>query len=218
MNANEREQLTRLLNQLREARVGERDAEADRLISEVVATNADSSYLLVQRALLLEQALANAKGQIAQLQREAVQRQPNDQGGFLGRNNPWTADLGSMSSQSGRHPGNAGYQAPPIAPATGSGSSFLGNVATTAAGVVAGSFLFQGIESLLGHHTAPYGLGSAGEPIAGDTIINNYYGAEDGGSWSQTGDTSDLAADDSASFADDDGGSFFDDSDDSSWV
>ncbi len=97
MNANEREQLTHLLNQLREAKVGERDAEADRLIRDAVAANADSSYLLVQRALLLEQALTNAKGQIAQLQREVTQRQSPNQGGFLGRNNPWTSDLGSAS-------------------------------------------------------------------------------------------------------------------------
>jgi len=171
----------------------------------------------VQRALLLEQALTNAKGQIAQLQREVTQRQSQDQGGFLGRNNPWTADLGSTPSQSARYPGSAGYQAPPVAPISGSGSSFLGNVATTAAGVVAGSFLFQGIENLLGHHTSPYGFGSTGEHIAGDTIINNYYGAEDEGSWSQAEDTSDLVADDSEPFGDD-SGSFFDDSDDSSWV
>lgn len=216
MNANEREQLNRLLNQLREARVGERDAEADRLIRNAVATNADSIYLLVQRALLLEQALANAKGQIAQLQRQVAERQSQDQGGFLGRNNPWTADLGSTSGQSARYPGSAGYQAPPVAPVTGSGASFLGNVATTAAGVVAGSFLFQGIENLLGHHASLYGFGSTGEPIAGDTVINNYYGTEDQGSWSQAENTGDLGADDSASF--DDGSSFFDDSDDSSLV
>lgn len=214
MNANEREQLNRLLNQLREVRVDERDAEADRLIRDAVATNADSTYLLVQRALLLEQALTNAKGQIAQLQREVNQRSSPDQGGFLGRNNPWSADLGSTPSQSGRHPGgSAGYQVPPGAPASGGGSSFLGNVATTAAGVVAGSFLFQGIENLLGHHASPYGFGSTGESIAGDTVINNYYGAEEQGSWSQAEDTSDLVADDSESFDDD--GSFFDDS---SWV
>jgi hypothetical protein len=30
----------------------------------------------------------------------------------------------------------------------------LGNIATTAAGVVAGSFLFQGIEHLMGNHNA----------------------------------------------------------------
>jgi hypothetical protein len=216
MNANEREQLTHLLNQLREAKVGERDAEADRLIRDAVAANADSSYLLVQRTLLLEQALSNAKGQIAQLQREVTQRQSQNQGGFLGRNNPWASDLGSTSGQSARQPGSAGYQLPPAAPASGSGSSFLGNLATTAAGVVAGSFLFQGIENLLGHHSSPSGFGSTGEDIAGDTIINNYYGAEDEGAWSQADANSDLAADSFESF--DDGGSLIDDGDDSSWV
>jgi hypothetical protein len=33
----------------------------------------------------------------------------------------------------------------------------LGNLATTAAGVVAGSFLYQGIQNLMGHHGAGFG-------------------------------------------------------------
>jgi len=84
MNPNEREQLTRFLNQLREVRVSERDTEADRLIREAVAANTDAAYLLVQRTMLMEQALANAKTQIAQLQQDAARRQGRDQGGFLG--------------------------------------------------------------------------------------------------------------------------------------
>jgi hypothetical protein len=51
----------------------------------------------------------------------------------------------------------------------------LGNVATTAAGVVAGSFLFQGIQGLMGHHNqaanalSPHSLDS----VAGNDYDNN---------------------------------------------
>ena len=55
---------------------------------------------------------------------------------------------------------------PPLAPVAtlGWGSGMLGTVATTAAGVVAGSFLFQGIESLMGHHGNNAGLLSGNNP------------------------------------------------------
>jgi hypothetical protein len=45
----------------------------------------------------------------------------------------------------------------PVAAAGGWGSGMLGTVATTAAGVVAGSFLFQGIQGLMSHHGAGQG-------------------------------------------------------------
>ena len=45
----------------------------------------------------------------------------------------------------------------------------LGNVATTAAGVVAGAFLFQGIQGLMGHHGAAQGDAAK----AGDTSASS---------------------------------------------
>ena len=59
--------------------------------------------------------------------------------------------------------------------------SFLGTAAATAAGIAGGAFLFQGIESLLGHHGGGGSfLDSAGE--GGEHIdnltINEYYGAD----------------------------------------
>jgi hypothetical protein len=99
----------------------------------------------------------------------------------------------------------------------GGGGSFLGNVASTAAGVVAGSFLFQGIESLLGHH---HGAGSSwmdpnGEHLSEQTVINNYYGDEaDERDFDQLSENEDGIVDASDS---DDG--YLDDSgDDSGWV
>ena len=54
----------------------------------------------------------------------------------------------------------------------------LGTVATTAAGVVAGSFLYHGIEKLMGHHSGASDANAATPtPVAENTVINNDYGA-----------------------------------------
>ena len=53
MNPYESEQLSRFLNQLREARVGARDTDADRMIRDAVRDNPDAAYLLVQRLSLI---------------------------------------------------------------------------------------------------------------------------------------------------------------------
>ena len=52
----------------------------------------------------------------------------------------------------------------------------LGTVATTAAGVVAGSFPFQGIGNLTGQHNNQNALGAANipSPAAQNSVVNNY--------------------------------------------
>lgn len=216
MNPQEREQLTRFLNQLAEARISEKNPEADALIREAVAKQPDAAYLLVQRAMLVDQALNSAKAQIAQLQAG----QSAGKSSFLGGSNPWASPL-SNSQNSAGVPGANEYQLPraaaPLASAGGA-SSFLGNVATTAAGVVAGSFLFQGIENLLGHHqpssswTEP-----TGDRMSEQTIVNNYYDSEQGDAWqSQDNGNAFLASDTGSTFLDDD--ELADGGDDSNWV
>ena len=68
MNAQEREVLENFLNLLTEIRGVRKDPEADAIIARAIAQQPDAAYLLVQRALLLEQALNQAKAQIAELQ------------------------------------------------------------------------------------------------------------------------------------------------------
>jgi hypothetical protein len=60
----------------------------------------------------------------------------------------------------------------------------MGTVATTAAGVVAGSFLYSGIQSLMGNHHSGGGFGSGNsgfnnpQPASyteNTTVVNNYY-------------------------------------------
>lgn len=64
----------------------------------------------------------------------------------------------------------------------GGGSGFLRQAAATAAGVVGGSLLFQGISSMFGPH---YGSGLlAGTPMQpgiSETVINNYYNDDNSG-------------------------------------
>jgi hypothetical protein len=219
MNPQEREQLTRFLNQLAEVQVPEKVSEADALIRETVAKQPDAAYLLVQRSLLLEQALNQAKAQIADLQKQLQTTRMEGKGGFLGAN-PWAQNF-SQPPASGAVPGAGDYQisrgapAAPLASAASGGASFLGNLASTAAGVVAGSFLFQGIENLLGqHHTAsPWG-NSGGEALSDQTVINNYDGSD------PHQDAAAQQDDDAGSFlaSEDDLDAFQDDSDDSTWV
>ena len=232
MTPQERDQLTQFLKQLGEARVAEKSAEADTLIREAVSKQPDAAYLLVLRAMLVEQALNTAKAQIVQLQNQLQSAQGGNRNtGFLGGSNPWAQSLDGVSGSAGV-PGAGNYQIPRAAPGAhaapaatsfgapaGGAGSFLGSVATTAAGVVAGSFLFQGIENLMGHHQSPSSSwgDAAGEQVTEQTVINNYYDTPTANElaknddWSQPDNVGDfLASDDSEAI--------FGDNDDSDWV
>jgi uncharacterized protein len=222
MNSQERDQLGQFLKQLGEVKLAEKDTEAETLIREAATHQPDATYLLVQRALLLEQALNSAKARIDELQNQLQNRQSpaQPQGGFFA-NDPWAQPAGNA----GAVPGAGNYQVPRYAQppqpqpqqqpsAFGGGSSFLGNVATTAAGVVAGSFLFQGIENMLGHHgggSAGWGQQSLGEHAPEQTVINNYYGDD-------AVQQADNDADGNNYLVSDDTDTFQDDSGDSDWI
>lgn len=150
MNFQEREQLAAFLEQLVAVRQGGKDGEAEAMIREACSRQPDATYLLVQRAMLQEQALKAAQEEIARL------RTTPAGGGFLS-GNAW-----------GNHQPSPVPQPMPAAstPAASGGSGWLGQVATTAAGVVAGGFLFQGIENLIGHHGNGNGL------IANNALAN----------------------------------------------
>jgi hypothetical protein len=158
MNRDEREQLVRFLEQLAQAQAVRKDEEADALIRSTCARQADAAYLLVQRAMLLEQAVQNSRSEIARLQSELAQAR-----------NPLTAthaNPGFIDANSwGNSPAAPTTSAPSLAPAPSAlpaasarGSGMLGTIATTAAGVVAGNFLYQGIEHLLSKPHTPSAL------------------------------------------------------------
>ena len=167
MNIQEREQLTQFLQQLTQAQAAQKDAEAETLIRDACIRQPDATYLLVQRAMLLDQAMQAAQAQIARLQGEidrvrAQVHSGNGNSGFLDPN-AWgsapTARATSMSQLALQPAAQAPVAAPAAAPvASAWGSGMLGNIATTAAGVVAGGFLFQGIGHLMGNHGSSSGL------------------------------------------------------------
>lgn len=179
MSPQENQLLQDFLNQLVQVRGIARDPEADALIGQAVSRQPDAAYLLVQRALIQEHALQNAKAQIASLQQQVstLQQAGGNAGSpsFLNDANAWgntargaplnaygnpiSAPPPAQAAAPAAQP--AGYpQAAAARPSLFGGGSFLGNMAATAAGVAGGAFLFQGIENLMGHHNNP-GLGSS---------------------------------------------------------
>lgn len=197
MNAQEREKLARFLQQLAQAQAGPKDLEAERLIADACRSQPDAHYLLVQRNLLLEQALEGAQAEVARLRSE--QSAAPAAGAFLD-SNAWGGRPAAATAVARPPAYAAAPVAPSAAPAASSffGSGLLGNVATTAAGVVAGSFLFQGIEHLMGNHGngsgfLPGGNALAPEALTENVVVNNYYdspagGADDGDVFSGGGD------------------------------
>ena len=164
----EQEQLQQFLSQLTAIRLAEKDPTAESLIFDALAKQPDAAYLLVQRCLLQNQALQTAQSQISDLQNQLKQKETQSQANQFLNNDPWAQT--ATQSKVTNVPGASTYKVPnnnanlnsqdysrpmPQTPNQGLGSSFLGNMATTAAGVVAGSFLFQGIGNLLGHHASP---------------------------------------------------------------
>jgi len=178
MNPQEKVQLEQFLQQLNSTQAGAKDSDADSLIAESIKRQPDASYLLVQRAMGLEMALQVAQKQMAEMQAKIDQANPANKpsSGFLSSINSW----GRAAPTQGA-PANA---MPAARPATGAaqpsawGSGMLGAIATTAIGVVAGSMLYQGIQSMMGHNSTPdagNGLGHSNTPAdSGQQVAQNY--------------------------------------------
>jgi uncharacterized protein len=215
MNLQEREQLNIFLHQLTQVQASQKDTEADALIREACARQPDAGYLLVQRAMQLEHALQTMQAQISQLQAELAQARSGTQTSFLNDVNAWgrqaTTPAPSAPASAPTSPFTIGSaiqsraQAPASVPAPATtagaasswGSGIMGNVATTAAGVVAGSFLYQGIQNMMGHHNqGDAGWTNSGAhaapPVAENTVINNYY---DSSGPSEAVDVADASSD-----------------------
>lgn len=164
----EKQLLERFLQQLTAAQAGQKDPQADALIRNACARQPEAAYLLVQRAIQLEQAFEAARMEAQRLQTELDQIRSGTQKSFLGDSYAWgsqaqpPASGASPANPSGRQPipgvsamntATAPAAAPAAqmraAPGAWGGSSLLGTMATTAAGVVAGSFLYQGIQNMM---------------------------------------------------------------------
>jgi len=207
MNLQERDQLNGFLQQLVNVSLPQKDAEADALIREACAKQPAAAYLLVQRAMQLEAGFLAAQAQCAQLQAELEKSRSSSTSSFLNDANAWGRPAAAMGTPSlAASPAQASAVRPttaakqPLAPAAPAwGSSMLGTVATTAAGVVAGSFLFQGIQGMMGHHNqAPNAAANPPPPEAhklaantddtGDLQNDSNYFADAGSSDFDSGD------------------------------
>ena len=154
MTPHEKELLQKFLNELNNTSVQQKDSDAYTLITESAKKQPDALYLLVQRSMGLEMALQVAQKQMAELQSNSSAAKPASS--FLSDNNAW-----------GRQAVPAGAQARTGAQPSAWGSGMLGAIATTAIGVVAGSMLYQGIQSMMGQQkpeATPGPLGQADTP------------------------------------------------------
>jgi len=225
-----------------------RDPEAERVILDGLRRAPHAVYALVQTALVQDEALKRANARIEELQAQlGAGEQEQRPGGFLdsmreavlGPREPRGSvpTVRSPATQTSPmapppYPPQAGYPGQmPTGAAFGSGGSVLGTAASTAAGVIGGALLMDGIRSMFGQHSsssgtthsafgsldddrAPIRSGSAADSdIAREAGIKDIgHGATDRQADADLADTSDEwnTAED---FGDDDGGSGGDDSD-----
>lgn len=201
MTPDERNLLTRFLADLNARRGVQKDAEAEQAISEALTSNPDAAYLLVQHAILADQALAAAQARIAELELE-VRRQfaqgqssQGDQGGgFLGglfgrgepnrepppppRRGPWGGPE-PYSAVPQTYPQHGGFFGGGAPAQPGGMGSFLRTAGTTAAGIAGGAFLFQGLSNLFGGGRLGDGHGFLGG--GGDDYGQRFTGGEQSG-------------------------------------
>jgi uncharacterized protein len=139
-------------------------ASADRLIADGLRRAPHAVYALVQTTLVQDEALKRANARIEELQAQTGgESQPR--GGFLdsvrdeilGKRDP-RGSVPSVRSQTQSSPTTALPYSPALGmspgmgPAFGSGGSFLGTAASTAAGVIGGGLLLNSIRSMFGDH------------------------------------------------------------------
>jgi hypothetical protein len=171
MTEQERQMISGLGDRIKDAPAPQIDRDAYDLILHTIGSRPDALYILTQTVLIQEMALNQAKAQIEDLKR--------GQGSYAG-----------VPQQGGFLPGSyqgSSYAAPP--PQTGGGfSGFLHNVATTAAGVIAGEIAFDSLSSLFGGHRGGFFGGGSGFMGGGDTIVNNYGGDQGDSRFAQAAD------------------------------
>ena len=155
MTHQERELLEIFLQQLTHTQLAQKDSEADTLIREATTKQPDANYLLVQRAMGLDIALQASQAEAAKYKYELEKFRNSSNSSLLSNVSAWGRSPASNTAFSGKTDAPTSSQAIPqrsmtsAAPASSWGSGMLGAVATTAVGVVAGSFLYNGIQSMM---------------------------------------------------------------------
>jgi hypothetical protein len=132
MTPDERTLLQGFLGDLSRAAPASKDPEAAAMIAQTIQSNPDAVYLLVQHALISDQALHSAQQQIQALQSQPAPAPPQS---FLQSATPWGGQLVQSSPMGGASSGLGG---------------FLRTAGTMAAGVAGGDLIAQGVENLFG--------------------------------------------------------------------
>jgi hypothetical protein len=140
MTPDERNMLQQFIGDLNQGPRPAKDPEADAMIHQALQANPDAAYLLVQHAIIADQALQAAQVQIEQMQAQIGP--PAQQGSFLGGPQyqqppyPPADDQGQRPAPSGPFSANSGL------------GGFLRTAGTMVAGVAGGEFLAQGLSNL----------------------------------------------------------------------
>ena len=146
----------------------------------------------MQTALVQDEALKRANARIEELQEQVGgQGQPgsfldNMRDAVLGRSGPRSSvpSAPSYRPQAGYPPQTPPYPtgpslAPGMGPAFGSGGSFLGTAASTAAGVIGGGLLLNSIRSMFGEHAGLGGHERGELGSSGGRAADNYLAQQD---------------------------------------
>ncbi len=176
MTPEERKLVVELFDRLATLEDAQRDPDAERLIKDGMRQAPNAPYALVQTVLVQDEALKRANARLRAL--ESGNETPPRDASFLGgmrdtlfgaresrgsvpsvRSDPDFSTAASGMSpawRTGTQQASTGWVAgaAPAVPAApfAAGGSFLGTAASTAAGVIGGALLLDGIRSMMGHH------------------------------------------------------------------
>jgi hypothetical protein len=170
MTPQEQELIKGLFDRLSQLESQPRDPEAERLIAQGLAGAPHAIYALVQTVLVQDEALRLANARIEELQAQTSAAAEPEQrpasfldsmrealGGRAPHGSVPSVRTAGGNQPQGQQPQPAYPRQMPLsgypgAPGFGSGGSFLGTAASTAAGVIGGSLLLDGIRSMFGDH------------------------------------------------------------------
>ena len=186
MTPQERQLVTELFERLTALENAPRDPDAERAIAEGLARAPNGIYALVQTAIVQDEALKRANARIAELEGQSAE--PPTQGGFLDNMRETLFGHGEQRGSvptvhqtpggtsgwaGGPPPPPSAYGQPAAAAPIGSGGSFLGTAAASAAGAIGGAMLLNGIRSMFGH--SAFGA-SAYDPGRAPGMIDSPWG------------------------------------------
>jgi hypothetical protein len=116
MTPQENQALQALLSQLVQIKGVPKDSEADKMIADAAAQQPDALYLLIQRTMILEQAMNAAKEQISQLQQQVQSLQSAQSSTATNKPNSSFLNANAWGNSGATMPNNAPDNAPYNAP------------------------------------------------------------------------------------------------------